>query len=240
MIMENRLITALDVPNLDKASRLVMALGGSVQYYKVGMELFYGTGNEIIKYLKGYNKKVFLDLKLHDIPNTVGSAVRVLTALDVDMMNLHVTGGREMMKAAVKAAKEAACELDKEPPAIIGVTVLTSIGSSEWQELNYKLSIKEQVIEISKLAKDAGLSGVVASPEEAGAIKKACGNDFLIVTPGIRMAGDSKDDQSRIATPKDAMKEGATHIVVGRPINRADDPKAAAKAIIENMREAVL
>lgn len=239
MMLENRLIVALDVPNLDKASKLVIALGESVCYYKVGMELFYGAGNEIIKYLKDYRKKVFLDLKLHDIPNTVGSSVAVLSALGADMINVHAGGGRAMMQQAVQAAKEAAEKSSHKPPDLIAVTVLTSMDNAQWKELNSSLSIKQQVVELAKLAKDAGMNGVVASPQEATAIRQACGQDFLIVTPGIRLLSDSKDDQNRIATPDSALQAGASHLVVGRPITKADDPKAAASQIIEIMRGAI-
>lgn len=240
MVLEDRLITALDVPNLDKASKLILALGEAVSFYKVGMELFYGTGPSIVNYLKDFRKKVFLDLKLHDIPNTVANSVASLIDMDIDMMTIHTIGGREMMKAAASSAQNAAQKTGKKPPAIVGVTVLTSLDETQFKELNNRLTIKEQVVELAKLAKASGLDGVVASPEEAELIRAACGKEFLIVTPGIRMSHDDKGDQSRIATPCQALESGASHIVVGRPISKADNPKEAARAIIQNMREAKL
>lgn len=238
MILEDRLITALDVPTLDKASKLVLSLGETVTFYKVGMELYYGAGPSILDYLKKHGKKIFLDLKLHDIPNTVNNSVAVLTGLGIDMMTIHAGGGREMMAKAAQSAKESAEKLGKKTPLVVGVTVLTSLNEEQFKELNYKVTIKQQALELAKLAQEAGLSGVVASPEEAADIRNACGKDFLIVTPGIRLADGSKDDQSRIATPASALEAGASHIVVGRPISKATDAKEAAKAIINSMREA--
>ena len=238
MILEERLITALDVPNLDKASKLILSLGETVSFYKVGMELFYGAGLDIISYLKSFDKKIFLDLKLHDIPNTVANSVALLTELNINMMTVHAIGGREMMKAAALSARNTAEAKNKKPPMVVAVTVLTSFDESQFKELNNKLTIKEQVVELAKLAKDAKLNGVVASPEEAEMIRAVCGKDFLIVTPGIRMQTDEKGDQRRITTPCQALQNGASHIVVGRPINKAEDPKEAARAILQNMREA--
>ncbi len=238
MVLEKRLIVALDVPNIDKASKLVISLGESVVYYKVGMELFYGAGLETIRYLKSFGKSIFLDLKMHDIPNTVASAASVLASLGVDMMTLHASGGRDMMQAAARAVKEAAEKNGNPPPKLVAVTVLTSMDAAGWQELNNKLPIAEQVIELAKLSQASGMDGIVASPQEAAGIRAACGQDFLIVTPGVRMDDNAKNDQARIATPKMAIQAGATHLVVGRPITQAADPKTAARAIIENMREA--
>ncbi len=237
MSLENRLIVALDVPTVDKASKLIVALGEAVSYYKVGMELFYGSDSNIIDYLKDFRKKVFLDLKLHDIPNTVGNSVEVLTKLGVDMLNVHASGGRKMMEKAVLSAKSSQEKTGKKAPSLIAVTVLTSFDDAGWAELNNKLSIQEQVVELAKLAKDCGMDGVVASPLESNAIKKACGDDFLIVTPGIRLPEDNKDDQIRITTPKEAFQAGSTHIVVGRSITAAKDPKQAARAVLEQIME---
>lgn len=238
MILDKRLIVALDVPNMTKLSNLVIGLGESVTYYKVGMELFYSCGTEVIRYLKGNGKSIFLDLKLHDIPNTVGSSLAALTELGVDMLNVHATGGFQMMQFAAQTVKTRAAELGIKAPKLIAVTVLTSISPEEWQELNYAESISAQVIHLAKLAKKAGLDGVVASPQEAAAIRAACGEDFLIVTPGIRPAGSEINDQSRIATPKAALENGATHLVIGRPITKASDLKKAVQDIVEEMQEA--
>ena len=238
MILDKRLIVALDVPNMAKLSNLVIGLGESVTYYKVGMELFYSCGAEVVRYLKGSGKSIFLDLKLHDIPNTVGSSLAALTELGVDMLNVHATGGFQMMKFAAQTVKARAAELGIKAPKLIAVTVLTSISPEEWQELNYAESISAQVIHLAKLAKKAGLDGVVASPQEAAAIRAACGEEFLIVTPGIRPAGSEVNDQSRIATPKAAIENGATHLVIGRPITKATDLKRAVQDIVKEMQEA--
>ena len=238
MILDKRLIVDLDVPNMAKFSNLVIGLGESVTYYKVGMELFYSCGAEVVRYLKGSGKSIFLDLKLHDIPNTVGSSLAALTELGVDMLNVHATGGFQMMQFAAQTVKARAAELGIKAPKLIAVTVLTSISPEEWQELNYAESISAQVINLAKLAKKAGLDGVVASPQEAAAIRAACGEEFLIVTPGIRPAGSELNDQSRIATPKAAIENGATHLVIGRPITKATDLKQAVQDIVKEMQEA--
>jgi orotidine-5'-phosphate decarboxylase len=238
MIAEDSLIVALDVPNMNKASKLIVELGEAVSYYKVGMELFYGAQKEIIDYLKARGKQVFLDLKLHDIPNTVASAAAVLAARGVDMINLHAFGGREMMKKAAQAVRRAGEMNGQEPPRLIAVTVLTSLGAADWRELNNALPIELQALELAKLAQDCGLDGVVASPREAAAIRNACGREFLIVTPGIRPSGGQLDDQRRTATPRAAIEAGASHLVVGRPITQAAAPKEAARAILAEMREA--
>lgn len=237
-VLDKRLIVALDVPNMNKLSNLVIGLGESVSYYKVGMELFYSCGHEVIDYLKKNGKYIFLDLKLHDIPNTVASSMAALTELGVDMFNLHAVGGYPMMKLAADTVKARAAELGIKPPKLIAVTVLTSMSEEDWAQLNYNTSIKDQVIHLAKLAKQAGLDGVVASPQEAQAIREACGPDFLIVTPGVRPANTAVNDQSRIATPKAALENGATHLVIGRPITQAPAPKQAAMAILNEMQEA--
>jgi len=234
---DDRLIVALDVHTEDDVKKLVESLGDSVSYYKVGMELFYGVGAGVVSYLKEQNKKVFLDLKLHDIPNTVAGGLTSLMNLGTDMMNIHAGGGFSMMKKAAESVKAAAKEQNITPPKLIAVTVLTSISEEEWREMGHTASIAEQVIIFAKLAKKAGLDGVVASPKEAASIREAVGEDFLIVTPGVRPAGASIDDQQRIATPAGALKSGATHLVVGRPVRAAKNPKLAAEDIIKEMSE---
>ena len=235
MQSDPRLIAALDFPAADAAKAAVEEIGEAVEYYKVGMELYYAAGNEMIRFLKEHNKKVFLDLKLQDIPNTVASALKVETRLGVDMINVHAVGGKKMMEAAAKAVKETAAELGIERPKLIAVTILTSMDEEQFKDLNYKTTIAEQVVALAKLAKAAGLDGVVASPKEAAAIREACGPDFLIVTPGVRPAGSALDDQSRVATPAVAFSNGSTHIVVGRPIMKAENRQLAAQAIVEEI-----
>jgi len=236
MQSDPRLIAALDFPTVEAAKKAVEEIGDAVAYYKVGMELYYAAGNDMIRFLKEHDKKVFLDLKLQDIPNTVASALKVEARLGVDMINVHAVGGKKMMEAAAKAVKETAEELGVERPKLIAVTILTSMDEEQFADLNYKNTIPEQVVALAKLAKAAGLDGVVASPKEAAAIREACGPDFLIVTPGVRPAGSALDDQSRVTTPAQAFANGSTHIVVGRPIMKAETRKQAAEAIVEEIK----
>jgi orotidine-5'-phosphate decarboxylase len=237
MQADSRLIVALDFPTAAEAKKTVLELGDAVSYYKVGMELYYAVGNAVIYFLKKENKQVFLDLKLQDIPNTVAGTLKVLTALGVDMINVHAVGGYKMLKAAKEAVQEEAERLHVTAPKLIAVTILTSMDAEQYQELNYKNTIAEQVVSLAKLAQKAGLDGVVASPLEAAAIRKACGKDFLIVTPGVRPAGAAVGDQSRIATPAQALKNGASHIVVGRPITKAANKVQAAQAICQEIAD---
>ncbi len=232
--MENKnLIVALDVRTMEEVKRLVGTLEDNVVYYKVGMQLFYALGPEVITYLKNRKKKIFVDLKLHDIPHTVAEGLVSLMNMGVDMVDVHAIGGYTMMHDAVTAMKKAAREKGINPPKIVAITVLTSMNQHEWEELGMIRSMQEQVVHFAQLAQKAGLDGVVASPQEAAAIRKACGDDFLIVTPGIRPAGMAKDDQKRIATPEVAVQNGANYLVVGRPIYQADNPAQAAKDILQ-------
>ncbi len=238
MKADNRLIVAIDVHTMEKVQQLVERLGTSVSYYKVGMELFYSVGNEVITYLSKQGKSVFLDLKLHDIPNTVGQSVAALTELTgISMLNVHASGGPAMMAAAAEAVKSKAKDLGIAPPKLIAVTILTSINTKEWADLGYDVELSDQVVHLAKLAKNAGLDGVVASPQEAAFIREACGDDFLIVTPGIRPSGAAINDQSRIATPAGALLNGASHLVIGRPITAAEQPQQAVQAILQEMGE---
>ncbi|MDY6273072.1 MAG: orotidine-5'-phosphate decarboxylase [Selenomonadaceae bacterium] len=235
---DSRLIVALDFHTMDDVRRLVEALGASVCYYKVGMELFYSVGPDVVRYLKEQGKHVFLDLKLHDIPNTVAGGLASLMALGADIVNVHAAGGYTMMKTAADRLHAAAKEQGVPCPRIIAITVLTSMNDDDWARLGETEPIADRVTRLAKLAKAAGLDGVVASPREAASIRTACGEDFLIVTPGVRPAGAAIDDQSRIATPAKALQNGATHLVIGRPIRAAEDPKAAAVSILEEMAHA--
>ena len=210
---DDRLIAALDVPTRTSAEQLVARLGDSVSYYKVGMELFYALGEDIVAWLKEREKKVFLDLKLHDIPNTVGNGLCSLLRLRPDILNVHTAGGLRMMKTASEVLHSAAETQGIPCPKRIGVTVLTSMAAEDW----------------------AGLDGVVASPAETVEIRRVCGDDFLIVTPGIRPAGVSRDDQRRVMTPAGAIRAGASQIVVGRAIYAAENPRAAAEGILKEM-----
>ena len=232
---DNRLIVALDFHTLEDVKTLVEELGDSVSYYKVGIELFYSAGPQVITYLKEKNKNIFLDLKLHDIPNTVGEGLCSLMRLGADIVNVHASGGFTMMKTAAEKLHALAEKQGVPCPKIIAVTILTSINEEDWAGLGMECEIRQQVVRLAKLTKEAGLDGVVASPQEASAIREACGPDFMIVTPGVRPAGAAINDQSRIATPASALTNGASHLVVGRPIRAAEDPKAEALAIIKEM-----
>lgn len=234
---DERIIAALDVRTFDEVKELVEKLGDSIVFYKVGMELFYAVGPQVITYLKNKNKKIFLDLKLHDIPNTVAEGLVSLMKLGVDIFNVHASGGYTMMSRAAERIKEEAYKSGIEPPKLIAITVLTSINDKDWQGLGMQMPIEEQVVRLAELTKEAGLDGVVASPREAAQIRRACGDDFMIVTPGVRPAGTAANDQSRIATPAQALKNGASQLVIGRPIYAADDPKKAAESILREIAE---
>ena len=232
---DDRLIAALDVPTRAAAEELVARLGDSVSYYKVGMELFYALGGDIVTWLKGEGKQVFLDLKLHDIPNTVGNGLCSLLRLRPDILNVHTAGGLRMMKAACEALHVAAEREGMPCPKLIGVTVLTSMDAADWAGLGHTGTVADAVLRRARLAQEAGLDGVVASPAETAEIRRTCGDDFLIVTPGIRPAGVSHDDQRRVMTPAGAIRAGASQIVVGRAIYAAEDPRAAAEGILKEM-----
>ncbi len=224
-------IIALDFENKEKVIEFLQKFNEQL-YVKVGMELFYGCGLEIIKEVKKLGHKIFLDLKLHDIPNTVASAMKNLAKLDVDIINLHAAGGVKMMKDALDALKEV--KGDKRP-MLIAVTQLTSTSEDV---MNNELLINGNITEVVKQyalnAKKAGLDGVVCSPLETKIIKEACGSNFLTVTPGIRMESKTKDDQVRITTPAMAKEIGCDYIVVGRPITKAEDPISAYHQIKKN------
>lgn len=226
---DERLIVALDFHTFDDVKKLVNDLGDAVNFYKVGMELFYSVGAGVVEWLKAQDKKVFLDLKLHDIPNTVAGGLCSLMNLGADILNIHASGGLTMMKTAAEALHKEANLRGIERPKLIAVTILTSIKQDDWFGA---LQISEQVVQFAKLAQEAGLDGVVASPQEAKLIREACGENFLIVTPGIRPLGADLNDQSRISTPRAALQNGATHLVIGRPIRAAKIPRRAAEKIL--------
>ena len=236
--MKDRLIVALDYSSDEPVKQLVTSLDDSVSYYKVGMELYYSVGESIIHYLKEQQKNVFLDLKLYDIPNTVAKGLSALTRLGANMMNVHASGGSLMMQKAVEAVADEAARLSIARPQVIAVTILTSMNQEQWGQMGHTSEISDQVVRLALLAKESGMDGVVASPQEASAIRSVCGDDFLIVTPGVRPVGAAVNDQSRIATPSSALRQGSTHLVVGRPITAAPDGQAAAKSILEEMEGA--
>ena len=228
----NRILVALDVDSSAKALALADALRGTVAGYKIGKQLFTAEGPEVVRTLTARGDRVFLDLKFHDIPNTVAGAVRSAMATGAWMVNVHASGGSAMMRAAAQAAHDTAAKTGAARPLVIGVTVLTSMDEAALAEVGTTRPVIEQVVHLARLAKAAGLDGVVASPQEIAAIRTACGPDFHIVTPGIRPAGQAgTDDQARTLTPKEAVAAGATYLVIGRPITAAADPRAAAEAI---------
>lgn len=231
-----RLVLALDVDDLKSAEELVDKLKDYVGVFKIGSQLFTSEGIKIIEMVNQKGGKVFLDLKFHDIPNTVKGAAESATKLGVYMFNVHASGSYEMMKAAADAARKTSMKLGIKKPLVLGVTVLTSINQEILEkEIGVNKTVKEHVVHLAKLAKSAGLDGVVASPQEIREIRNACGNDFIILTPGIRPAGEELNDQKRVMTPKQALGQGADFLVVGRPIRNAQDPIKAAKDILKEM-----
>jgi orotidine-5'-phosphate decarboxylase len=228
----NRILVALDVDSRAKALALADTLRGTVAGYKIGKQLFTAEGPDVVRALTARGDRVFLDLKFHDIPNTVAGAVRSAMLTGAWMVNVHASGGSAMMRAAAQAAHDTATRTGAARPLVIGVTVLTSMDEAALAEVGTTRPLLEQVVHLARLAQAAGLDGVVASPQEIAAIRAACGPDFQIVTPGIRPAGqEGSDDQARTLTPRDAVAAGATYLVIGRPITAAADPRAAAEAI---------
>jgi orotidine-5'-phosphate decarboxylase len=233
--MENPVIIALDFENAYKAKEFLSNFEGQSPYVKVGMELFYAEGPAFVKWLKERNFRVFLDLKLHDIPNTVNKAMKVLGSLNIDIVNVHASGGVAMMKAAKNGLLEAGAHHTK----LIAVTQLTSTTE---KVLNKELLVKDTslndcVTHYAKLAKDAGLDGVVCSVQEARSIKNLCGKDFLTVTPGIRPQGSETHDQARIATPAEAARNGSDYMVIGRSITQSEKPVRTYEEILNEWRE---
>ncbi len=225
-----RLIVALDVSSGKDAQKIIFSLGDAVQLYKVGMQLYTAEGPQMVRNLVASGRKVFLDLKYHDIPNTVAAAVSEAAQLGVTMLTVHACGGTKMLHAAVEAAGQKG-----SGPQILAVTVLTSMDDQDLNETGVQGSVEDQVVWLASLALDAGCAGVVSSPREVKTLRAKLGSDFLVVTPGVRPAGSAHGDQARVATPGEAVAAGATHVVVGRPITAAANPAAEAAKILQEL-----
>ena len=234
----DKLIFALDADNYKDALSWVELLSDHVGMFKVGKELFTAVGPKIIESIKERNQRVFLDLKFHDIPNTVSLASEAAVKLNVDMFNVHASGGSQMIKEAVSATWACADKLGQSRPIILAVTVLTSLNSADLMEIGFQKDTKESVFHLAKLAQNAGASGVVASAQDIALLRANFGDKFLIVTPGIRSAGaTTKDDQKRTLSAYEAVKTGADYIVVGRPIRAAQEPLEACRQIVQEIAD---
>lgn len=232
----DRLIFALDAAGFDEARRWVDLLSGYVGMFKVGKELFTAVGPKIIEYIKQNSQRIFLDLKFHDIPNTVARAAEAAVDLGVDMLNVHASGGSKMLLETVKAVEARAKEKNSKRPTVLAVTVLTSLNDADLIEIGWKRNTGDQVVHLAKLAFRARIDGVVASPQDIAALRAALGNNFIIVTPGIRSSKEQViDDQKRTLSAHDAIRLGSDFVVVGRPIRLANDPKAACLDIIKEI-----
>src|ERR1017187_309065 len=233
MLNRDRLIVALDVSSAAQARQIVQSIGESASTYKIGKQLFTAEGPQVVRDLVASGRKVFLDLKFHDIPNTVAYAVREAAKLQVSMLTVHASGGSKMLKAAAEAAAQSPAK-----PMVLAVTVLTSLSDADLAEIGVSGPIQTQVLRLGSLARAAGCGGLVASGQETRELRRELGSDFAIVTPGVRPTGTAAGDQARVLTPKDAIAAGATYLVVGRPILEAEDPSQAAEAIVSEIGEA--
>ena len=231
--MKSKIFVALDVENKQKALEIVSDLRGLGACFKIGKQLFTSTGPELVREIVAMGEDVFLDLKYHDIPNTVAKAGVAAAELGVKIFNVHASGGRKMMEAVRS-------EMDKlaNPPLVLAVTILTSLGEEDIREVGFDRTIPEQIAKLAKLAKDSGMDGVVASPLEIELIRETCGKDFKILTPGIRPAFAAVNDQKRIATPAEALRKGADYLVIGRPITAAENRRDAFLKILEECQNA--
>ena len=233
--MRNPILVALDVPNAEAALELAKELAPVVGGFKVGSELFASAGPEVVRRVRGMGAPVFLDLKFHDIPNTVAKAVAAAVQLDVQMLTVHTLGGTAMLQAAEQAAQETARRLGHGPPLVLGVTVLTSMDSAALSELGLDPNMSRQVSRLATMATQAGLRGLVCSPREVVELRQIVPASTQLVTPGIRAEGDLADDQKRTLTPREALALGANWLVIGRPICAAPSPRAAAERILASL-----
>jgi orotidine-5'-phosphate decarboxylase len=234
--MRERLIVALDIGDLVEVKELIKLLAPEVGMFKVGKQLFTHAGPQAVRLIQDLGGEIFLDLKFHDIPNTVAKAAVEATRLGVKMFNVHASGSLEMMRATVKEVRRACHQQNLRKPIMLAVTVLTSLNQDDLRRLGVDGQMADQVVRLALLTKEAGMDGVVASPHEVADIRSACGRRFVIVTPGIRPRDSKRNDQQRVMTPAEAIQASVDYIVVGRPILEAKDPVAAARAIIAEMQ----
>ncbi|MGD1903979.1 MAG: orotidine-5'-phosphate decarboxylase [Geitlerinemataceae cyanobacterium] len=235
----DRFIVPLDVPDLDSAIALIDAIP-EVKFWKVGLELFVSAGAAPLEYLKSKGKRIFLDLKFHDIPNTVAGACRSAARYDVDLLTLHATAGRAALSAATEAAKEGAIAAGCEPPTLLAITLLTSLSARDLAfDLKVPIELPEFALEMATLAKASGIGGAVCSPQEVAELRRVCGRDFTLVCPGVRPSWAARGDQQRVMTPGEAIAAGASYLVVGRPITQAEEPGVAFGRICEEVGAAL-
>jgi len=233
--MRNPIIVALDVPTCEEALKLAEQLAPVSGGFKIGSELFTSVGPEIVRRIRGLGSPVFLDLKFHDIPNTVSKAVGAAVRMDVQMLTIHVSGGREMVKAAEQAAQESAWRLGHTPPLVLGVTVLTSLDTNALSELGFDPNVGRQVRRLANMANKTGLRGLVCSPLELVELRQMVPASMQLVTPGIRIDSAVGDDQKRTLTPREAIQAGASWLVIGRPIYQSENPREAAEQILQSL-----
>jgi orotidine-5'-phosphate decarboxylase len=230
---KDRLIIALDVSRASEAQKIVTEIGDAASTYKVGKQLFTAEGPQVVRDLVASGRKVFLDLKFHDIPNTVAGAVKSAVGLGVSMLTVHASGGSKMLRAGAEAAGAGG-------PIVLAVTVLTSLNDEDLQELGMPVGVADQVLRLAGIARNAGCTGLVASAHEAARIRRSLGEGFPIVTPGVRFAGGDVGDQARVVTPAEAIRAGASHLVMGRPITGDKNPKEAAERALREMEEVLV
>ena len=233
--MKNPIIAALDVPSAEQALKLAGQIAPAVGAFKIGKELFVSAGPDIVRHVRATGASVFLDLKFHDIPNTVAKAVAAATRLDVQMLTIHTSGGGEMMRAAEKSAQDTAKIIGRPVPLVLGVTVLTSSNNETLAETGCQPDAGRQVERLAALAVKSGLRGLVCSPLEIAALRKVLPAHIQLVTPGIRTGAEKADDQKRTLSPREAVQAGASWLVIGRPIYAAENPRAAAEKILESL-----
>ncbi|MFZ0827459.1 MAG: orotidine-5'-phosphate decarboxylase [Verrucomicrobiia bacterium] len=236
MAKPNPIIVALDVPTTEAALKLAAQVAPAVGAFKIGKELFIAAGPDIVRRIRATGAAVFLDLKFHDIPNTVARAVASAIRLDVQMLTVHTSGGGEMMRAAEKSAQDTAKSLGQPLPLVLGVTVLTSSNHETLAEIGCEADTEKQVLRLARLAVNAGLRGLVCSPLEIVALRKILPTQVQLVTPGIRTGAEKADDQKRTLSPREAIAAGANWLVIGRPIYAAENPRAAAEQILASLR----